>query len=195
MVRENEHKDFIISINDEGSNSPAFSEIFRQYYSTLCYFAERIIGDSSSTEDIVEEVFLKVWNKSEPFESSKHLKYFLYQSTRNACLDEIKKTRHAKERQLIYLNEDMEDTVPYINEIIHAEVIREIYQAIKELPEQCGRIITMSYIDGLNNDEIANKLGLSVQTVKNQKSRGISLLKIRLSSELFCYFLLLNIIR
>jgi len=136
--------------------------------------------------------FFKVWNHTSAFASTGHLRSFLYKTTRNASLDHLKKARHEKERQLIFLTEGDDGELNYTNHIIQAEVLREIYQEIRNLPEQCGKIVAMSYIDGLKNEDIASKLGLALQTVKNQKSRGISLLKIRLSSQLFLALLLLN---
>jgi len=184
--------DFAFPIADTESNSAAFKLLFRQYYSALCYFSDRIIANSSDAEDVVEEVFTKLWNSKQTFSDMNHLHSFLYKATRNASLDHLKKTRHAKERQMIFAEElDISET-SYLNEMIRTEVLREIYCKIKGLPEQCARIVSMSYIEGKKNSEIADELGISLQTVKNQKSRGISLLKVRLSYDLFMLFILLS---
>lgn len=191
LMDEFRNIDFAFPIGDTRNNSAAFKLLFRQYYSALCYFSDRIIANSSDAEDIVEEVFTKLWNSKQTFANMNHLHSFLYKATRNACLDHLKKNRHAKERQMVFAEELDISEGSYLNEMIRTEVLREIYCKIKGLPQQCAHIVSMSYIEGKKNSEIANELGISLQTVKNQKSRGISLLKVRLSSDLFILFILL----
>lgn len=80
-----------------------------------------------------------------------------------------------------------------INNIIQSEVLAEVYQALATLPESCQRISRMSYLEGLKNEEIAVKLGITVNTVKTQKQRGLQLLRLRLNPEIFNLLLLLLI--
>ena len=169
----------------------AFDSIFHQYYASLCFFAERVTDSHDDAEDIVEELFVKLWNKHQQFESEQHLKAFLYRSTKNACLDFIKLTERANNRHTRFFMDNDQQEESYLNEIIRAEVIREIYQAIENLPPQCGKIITMSYVDGKTNQEIADELNLSIQTVKNQKGRGLGMLKSRLPHDKFQLLLLI----
>jgi RNA polymerase sigma-70 factor (ECF subfamily) len=175
------------------ADEAAFSTVFREYYAVLCAFAGKIIQESADPEDLVNDVFLKLWNRRQVFEDVRHLKDFLYKSTRNACFDTIKRTLHSKERQAVFLETQAEWETAADLEMIRLEVFRELYHEINQLPEQCGKIIRMGYIDGLKNDEIARQLGLSVQTVKNQKSRGILLLKRRLPPEIFVLLLLASV--
>jgi len=81
-----------------------------------------------------------------------------------------------------------------INEIIRAEIVREIEEAVSQLPPQCRKIITMSYMEGMTNREIAQEMGLSLQTVKNQKNRALGLLKKRLPNDQFELLLLLPLV-
>ena len=172
------------------ADETAFSVVFREYYGVLCAFAQKLIQEAADPEDLVNEVFLKLWNKHLVFEDTRHLKDFLYKSTRNACFDAIKGAIHSKERQAVFLgSQDTWETAADL-EMIRLEVFNELYHEINQLPEQCGKIIRMGYIEGLKNDEIARELGLSVQTVKNQKSRGVMLLKRRLPPEIFIFLLL-----
>ncbi|WP_339070993.1 RNA polymerase sigma-70 factor [Chitinophaga sp. 212800008-4] len=177
-----------LAIADEG----AFSIVFREYYAVLCAFAQKIIQTAADPEDLVNEVFLRLWNRSEVFEDARHLKDFLYKSTRNACFDALKRATHSKERQAVFLeSQDAWETATDL-EMIRMEVFNELYREISQLPEQCGKIIRMGYIEGLKNEEIARQLGLSVQTVKNQKTRGVMLLKHRLPPEIFILLLLVS---
>ncbi|MDR6568689.1 RNA polymerase sigma-70 factor, ECF subfamily [Chitinophaga ginsengisegetis] len=174
------------------ADEAAFSVVFREYYAVLCAFAQKIIREAADPEDLVNEVFLKLWNRRQVFEDIRHLKDFLYKSTRNACFDTIKGSIHSKERQAVFLGTQAEWETAADLEMIRLEVFNELHHEINQLPEQCGKIIRMGYIDGLKNDEIARELGLSVQTVKNQKSRGVMLLKRRLPPEVFVLLLLIS---
>lgn len=169
----------------------AFSFIFREYYAALCAYAEKITGVQHQAEDIVEDVFMKIWMKQLQFDNLDHLKNFLYKTTRNACFDHLRRTEHSKERQMQFHQLQLQWESASDFHLIRTEVYRNIYRAIDQLPEQCGKIVRMGYLEGKSNEEIATTLGLSIQTVKNQKSRGISLLKLRLPPESFALFLLI----
>ena len=174
----------LLKAGDEG----VFAQVFKQYYTALCYFAGKFVFDKQEAEDVVEEVFEKLWKGGVELSGGIHLRSYLYMATKRGCIDHLRKRAHAGERQLNYAERMGESEPEYIHEMIRAEVLREIYLAIQALPEQCSKIVSMSYIEGLKNEEIADTLGLSLQTVKNQKSKGISLLRGKLSSELFMVF-------
>lgn len=164
-----------------------YSYIFKEYYNALCHYAETIIGEPGYAEDIVQDVFEKLWQKRYAFEDIRHLKDFLYKSTRNATLNFLKGAQHSKERQAKFLHEQEEATGEDLD-IIRMEVFRGIYREINNLPEQCGKIVRMSYIEGLKNEQIAQILSISLQTVKNQKTRGMKLLRMRMLPLLFVLF-------
>lgn len=168
----------------------AYSYMFKEYYHALCYYSTRIVGESGHAEDIVQDVFEKLWHKQIAFENLRHLKDYLYKSTRNASLNFLKGVQHSQERQAIFLHEQEETTAPDDLELIRMEVLREVCREIDNLPEQCAKIVRMSYIDGLRNEQIAAQLSISVQTVKNQKTRGMKLLRIRLSPTILVLFTL-----
>lgn len=172
-------------------NKEAFSHVFREFYAALCAFAERLTGGKDHVEDIVEDVFMKIWVRQQSFEDLRHLKNFLYKSTRNACFDHLRSMEHSRERQAQFQQMQHQWESAADLQMIRVELYRSVYRAIDQLPEQCGKIVRMGYIEGKSNEEIASTLGLSIQTVKNQKSRGISLLKLRLPPESFALFLLI----
>lgn len=161
-------------------NVTAFSHFYHLFYTRLCYFAEGLIADQTAAEDIVEEVFVKLWNKRGNFETEKNIRAFLFISTKNACLDFLRHERSVEQSREAwqYLAADQEDYV--LNRIIESEVITTIYDAIERLPTKCRKIFKMSYLDSMKNQEIATRLGISVNTVKNQKVRALQLLRIQL---------------
>ncbi len=169
----------------------AFDALFRMLHPTLCLFAKRLVGGlpKGQAEEIVQDAFLKLWQRRADFSELSAVKGFLYIATRNACLNSIEKesVRHRKHAQYVYTIDEVEDTV--VEEMIYAEVLRKVAQAIETLPEQCRRIINMAYEEGLTSKEIAQVLNITVSTVNNQKSRGISLLRKRLSNEALSFLL------
>lgn len=183
-----ENKGLPVHLGD--GNKQVFSKVFENYYAALCLFAGRMVGPKNA-EDVIEELFVGLWNKGREFKDEEHLKAFLYHAAKNACLDFIKSDQRANERNTVYANLKGTFDDHYLSEITRTEIIRELHQAIAELPPQCSKIISMGYLEGLSNAEIAKKLGLSLQTVKNQKGHAISLLKKRLPGDEFLMLFLL----
>jgi RNA polymerase sigma-70 factor (family 1) len=161
----------------------------------LCLFAERLLNDRAAAEDIVGESFIKLWNKRGDFKTTQNIKAFMYITVRNACLNYLKQAKRdsLNQKQLAYLTGEKEEFV--LNEMIRAEVLKEIMNEIDNLPEQCKKVLKLGYLEGLKNQEIAKLMNISVHTVKNQKARAIQLLKTRLANRdilallLLCTFL------
>jgi RNA polymerase sigma-70 factor (ECF subfamily) len=183
--------DEIVSEFNKGDQR-SFSSIFNTYYSSLCYFAEKMILDKQEAEDIVEESFVKLWRLHANFETMQNVKAFLYITTKNACINFIKQSERNNKQQseLLYTLAQKEDHV--LTQITKAEVLREVHAAIENLPPQCRKIVRLSFVEGLKNQEIADKLNLSLSTVKNQKMRAIALLKMKLLSTNLFVFLVLH---
>jgi RNA polymerase sigma-70 factor (family 1) len=159
--------------------SGSFATLFKQFYSPLVYFARKLISDSLVAEDIVTEIFLKFWQRQDHFPCHKAIRAFLYVSTRNACLNHLEQVRHqARAKQTLRAISD-ENVDSVLNEISRAEVLREVFDLVESLPVQCRKIVLMSYVAGLTNRQIARRLQLSVHTVRNQKVRGIQLMRTR----------------
>lgn len=162
-------------------NPKSLNTIFKLYYAALCYFADRIVANKEEAEDIAAESFYKLWKRHGNFESMYGIRAFLYITTRNACLNYLKQSERISKQQSerIHLLETSDET---FTETTRIEVLREVYAAIENLPPQCKKIVRMSFIEGLKNHEIAEQLNISIHTVKNQKVRGIYLLKMKLLS-------------
>lgn len=170
---------------------PDFNNLYRDYYAALCYFSLRIIGDTNSAEDIVEDVFANLLNSKREFTATDNLKAWLYTSTKNSSLNYLKQQKHKQERQFEFvLNLETEEPA-HVYEMIKVEVLRGILLEIKKLPGHSGRIIELSYLEGMKNEKIAELLGISEKTVKNLKSAGLATLRSKISPEAFTLFLLM----
>ncbi|WP_316838682.1 RNA polymerase sigma-70 factor [Pedobacter gandavensis] len=175
------------STENEPGNAPELllQLLHESYYDRLLYYAWTIIHDKETSRDLVQEAFICYWNQKE--QVSPHLtqiRNFLYVNVKNACLKHL---RHDKVvgKYMGLQDPDPVEEASALNKMIQAETIGEIYAAIATLPEGCRRISKMGYLEGLKNQEIADELGISINTVKTQKKRALQLLRLKLSPESF----------
>lgn len=163
----------------------SFEELFRDNYPRLCHFAQQFLHDDEAAKDIVQEVFVSYWNLLEEGQTEQTTAVgFLYGSVRNACLNRLR--RQKLEHNYLNTREaNPAEDAAALNAMIRSEVIAELHHLITTLPENCQKIFRMGYLEGLKNPQIAAELGISVNTVKTQKKRGLQLIKMRLNPELF----------
>lgn len=164
----------------KNGDQEAFKLLFKYFYQPLCFFSSKITGNPLDSEDIVQEVFIRVWQKQKNLEDITELKSFLYTSVKNSSLNYLSSNQIKDKHQqyLLAQEEDYEGTILQV--IVRAEVLRQIFDAVDTLPEQCRKVISMTFEEGKKPKEIAAALGITISTVNNQKMRGISLLKNRL---------------
>ncbi|WP_256002033.1 RNA polymerase sigma-70 factor [Pedobacter deserti] len=163
--------------------------VFDRYYDRLVYFCYKIVADKEQARDIAQDAFLKYWQQANSVaENETAIKNFLYSTVHNAALNVI---RHGKVVDKHLERQDKEEPrEPDVMEaMISAEVIAEIHCAIESLPEQYRQISRMSYFEGKKNQEIADELCMSVNTVKKQKQKALELLRLKLRPEMFALFL------
>lgn len=170
MISEDVFQDFVMG------REKAWEIVFRQYYKTLVSFVMRHGLEQMKAEDIVVEVFYKIWNDKIPIKSPSHLNNLLYVSVRNRALNAM---RNIKNRQEIL------DSVDYFEEevtsdlFVEEEVGRNLYTAVQLLPSKCREVI-MATLEGKENSEIAKQMNISVSTVKNHKARAIEILRLHM---------------
>ncbi len=143
----------------------ALSHYIQAYSSTLGYYAFRLVHRKETAEEIVSDSFYKLWEARDKIESNDHLKAFLYTVTRNACLNHLE-----ADRKVVQYEAEPNTAIPTpepdpLSGILHAELMGLIYAEIDNLPAQQGEIFRLSYLDGLTNDEIAQRLGTSLNNI------------------------------
>lgn len=143
-----------------------FEVLFRKMYLPLGMYALRIVDDADVAEDMVQEAFIKTWQRLETGREISNFRAFIYRCVRNECLTYLS----------IQENKAGEELIPDIGEEVIDTSFRDarIWKAIDELPEKCREIFLMSKRDGYSNEEIADELGISVKTVKNQMTKAFS---------------------
>lgn len=164
-------------------NQHAFESLFHRYYKALCAFALCYLNSQSEAEEIVQDSMVKLWERRDSFQSVEHLRSFLYLTTRNACLDNIKMEHRRLQRDYRYSLEIVDSELAFEHQIIEAELLADIHSAIECLPPQCRKIFELSFYECMSGKEIAELMNISVSTVNNQKARGITLLRKRLSTK------------
>ena len=174
----------------------AEKQVFDRFFEPLVLYAQRITGDLSAAEDIAVDALVKVIDRREHFAALPKLKSFLYQVVHNASINQV--TSQARHRvihnKIRYLDQyELASEEVLETEILRAEVLQEIYKEVENLPDRCGQIFKLIFVDELATDEIAARMGINVQTVRTQKARAISLIRTallkkgRLTTLLFFY--------
>lgn len=179
----------IQQINDKDYS--AFHLLYMHFYKILTYYSLQIVESKEAAEDIVQKLFMNIWGNNVQFKTEESFFAYLYNSIRNSSINYL---RHKNVEQA-YIDKMMEIYEPYKNDeedddIFEPEVYRRLFEVIDKLPRRC-REIFMMYIDGKKNEEIAQILNLSIETVKTQKKRAMSVLKEKLPCFVFFSILLL----
>lgn len=177
----------------KNSDRKAYEQLFKMYYTPLVSFARNIIRDTDAAEDLVQEVFVKIWERKHTIDIKTSVKAYLYMAVKNHCLNKLK-----AEQRNAFLNDEMADdarvatnnTEEYANTI---ELSKHIDNALSLLPPKCAAIFKMSRFEDKTYKEIAESLELSVKTVENQMGKALSILRGALSPYLSQMYLWLTI--
>jgi RNA polymerase sigma-70 factor (ECF subfamily) len=161
-----------------------FESIFRKYYQSLCNYANSILKEMDESEEIVQHLFLSIWEKRSDLEISISLKSYLYRAVHNHCLNRIKHLKIREDYQQYATNFYDSSYESVSQTVIKNELEIKIEEAIRKLPEQCRLIFRMSRFDELKYHEIAEQLGLSPKTVENQIGKALKLLRVELAEYL-----------
>jgi RNA polymerase sigma-70 factor (ECF subfamily) len=161
----------------EGSRN-AFDGIYKEYYDSLFYRVRKWCNNYEVAQEITSDTFVKLWRLHDRFDTLQNVKAFLFITARNACWDYLRYLRKVAGEL-----KDFTYTTPIIDEsslereLIEVEVLQMIKKEMDKLPTQCRKVLKMSYEDQLKNEDIARQLQIELQTVKNHKTRGLSMLR------------------
>lgn len=175
---DNNKEKEIFSLIQKG-NVYAYELIFRRYYISLCEFATRFVYQPEAAEEIVQNVFLILWEKKESLSISISLKSYLFRAVYNHCNNHLS---HLKIRNK-YLSFSRETLLkknysdPVLENLAYKELNDQITAAIEQLPAACKNIFKMSRYEGMKYAEIASSLNISVKTVETQISRALTRLR------------------
>ena len=164
-------------------NTEAFEYLFRSYYPRLRGYAARFINDEETVRDLLQDSFLRFWEKRKSLESVS-LTALLFIMVRNACLNYLKHLQLTGQQSLDYLQELSGSEGLYIldfganpeHELLYDELRSQIRQALNSLPARSQEIFLMSRHEGMKNREIAERLQISEKAVEKHISRALKAL-------------------
>lgn len=160
-----------------------FEKIFESFYKSLVVFAQKYVNKMDVAEDLVQEVFVRFWEKRASVKNIDSLKAFLYVSVRNTCLNELRHQKNVAkyEREMLALKSQESF---FMNDLIEEETTRLVMQAVNELPEQTRAVFDMS-LNGIKNAQISEELNLSISTVKYHKMKAVLVLRQQLKGSFY----------
>jgi len=175
----------------------AFEKLYNLYFPRLYAFSFKIINDSGLAKDVVQNVFIKIWEIRTSF-NLENPEAFIYQMVRNASLNYIRNLKvvdNLKSKikdqylgeELYYI--DMVGNDPYI--LIEKELEEKVMEVMETLPDKCFAVFNMSRIEGLKNREIANQLGISIKAVEKHISKAMKIYRRNFADYLPLHIILL----
>ena len=158
----------------------AFELVFKTHFKRLHAYAFTILRDETEAEDIVQQVFFKLWERQENLSMTGSVSAYLYRAVHNECLNYLKHQK-VKTNHKLHVAYSMRNQSEHpAKKVLATELEKNIHAALKELPEQCRTIFQMSRFEEMKYREIADKLGISIKTVENQMGKALRLLRLKL---------------
>ncbi|MET0636133.1 MAG: sigma-70 family RNA polymerase sigma factor [Chitinophagaceae bacterium] len=158
----------------------SFDTIFSKYYHGLIRFGMGFKIQSHIVEELAADAMIKLWQRFDRFENHFQMKSFLYTSVRFGCLNA---NRDNKRKPVVLLDNlhDPASTEDNVNQsLVKKEIWKEVRQGVKNLPPQCRAVVESLFLLELDTKFIASELKVTVSTVRNQKARGLKLLRGRI---------------
>lgn len=168
-----EHDQIVHEIR--AGNEDSFRRIFHAYYENLCQYAFTLLRDMDDAEDVVQSTFVKIWEKREALMITQSIRSYLYKSVYHQCINHF-------EYRAVRTKFSERNKIENSGEIQHPEVFPNeledrISAAILSLPKQCRTIFMMSRYQEMKYAEIAKELDISVNTIENQISKALRVLR------------------
>lgn len=188
-MKKSELLNFELTERIKQSDEVAFQLVFKLYHVQLCHFAGTYVKHLDIADEIVQETFIKVWEVRSILDPHQSLKAFLYRCVHNNCVNYIKKVKVSSRLSEDYIREmkyrmqilEQNDSDDLFEKMAEDKLESAVQKAIDELPQQCREIFLLCRFKGLSYQQTADKLSISVNTVKTQLSRAMQ--KIRSAME------------
>jgi len=194
LKKASQHNANSVPLSLPNSDRRKFTEIYEELYPSIYYFTKGFVKDRAIAEDITADTFAKLWITAGQA-GVMNAVAFLYTAAKNASLDYLKVEANLKvrENQFSYLQQPGITDEQVVAEV-KAEILKQIYTEIEALPKQAREIFKLSFINGWKIRQIADHMKLTDQTVMNQKSRALKILRLTLKDRPWVWILLLNVL-
>lgn len=159
----------------------AFEQVFKKNFRSLHGYACTMVKDVQVAEEMVQNVFLRLWEKAARLNIAGSVEAYLFRAVHNECLNHLKhlKVREAHKLYVSHRSEHASGELP-AKQLQAKEIESRLSAALAELPEQCRTIFQLSRFEELRYREIADTLGISVKTVENQMGKALRILRTKL---------------
>ncbi len=159
-------------------HATTFTDFYMQFFKKLLIESNKYVKDIHVAEEIVQDVFLKIWEKAEDIKEIEFLKSYLYRSVINSSINYLNKQKSLAEHHQKIINSFTEDDLDSIDE--ENEMIVLLYVEIEKLPEKCKEVFKLNRFERLKYKEIAAKLNISERTVENHIANALKILRARM---------------
>jgi RNA polymerase sigma-70 factor (ECF subfamily) len=158
----------------------SYTILYKKFYERIRFFADKYVNDLEVAHELTIESFIKLWEKRRDFETVTNIQAFLFIITKNACLNHLKhvKRRKAAHEEILYASEKEIENL--WDEAVETDLLHVIFRESNLLSKTCRRIIQLHYRQGLNYNEIAQKLEISVENVRVQHANAVNALRLLL---------------
>ena len=179
MYTLNVDSKFLINRLKNGDES-AYELLFKEYYRVLTIYANKYVKDLETAKEIVQDLFVHLYEKREHLDINSSLKSYLFRSTHNRCINYINAQKiRAQHAEYVYKTADLkEDALE--QEVNKTELEEALFNAINQLPPKCKSIFKLNRFEGMTNSEIAERLKLSKRTVETQISKALKILRVKI---------------
>ena len=150
--------------------------LFERYYEPLCNFSFLFIKDAGLSEELVSDVFIRIWQKHNDLNRITNVKAYLYRSVKNAVISSLRKNR-VKLEELDKGEDTTKLDITPETLLINSELKDSVRKMIEAMPRQAGLVFRMHRVDGLTYKEIAMALNLSVKTIESHMSKALRFVK------------------
>lgn len=165
-------------------NEAVFETVFRQHYAPLYRYARPLLGDADEAEEVVQSVFVTIWERRASLLITTSLKAYLYRAVHNRCLNRLSQQSNQAQHRQQAAAELYTDVAGPAQALLTDELSTRLQRAIGRLPDQCRRAFELSRFDELSYKEIADQLGIATKTVENQIGKALRILRTELSDYL-----------
>lgn len=170
--------DLLLLIND--NNKDAFTDFYSHNFRKLILISEKYVQSIPAAEEIVQDVFLKIWEEKELLSEIKSIKPYLYRSVVNASINFINRQKNIEKHHLKIADHITPDDAERHDE--ENELIILLYHEIELLPQKCQQVFKLSRMEGLKYRDIASQLNISEKTVENHMGNALKILRSRVSA-------------
>jgi len=178
--------DHILELNSEqviplllSGDEATFEKVYKHFIRPLHVYAISILRDEDTAKGMVQNVFLRLWERKERLNISGSIKAYLYGAVYNECLNNLRhqKVKISHQQHVVYMTKDKVDEGTGMELL---DLKEKLQQALNDLPEKCRTVFQLSRFEDLKYQEIADELGISIKTVENQMGKALKTLRLKL---------------